>query len=166
MVDPVVACDGHSYERVCVSHYHQRLLLDDFSPLLLRSPLALVAPAATINTLSLAPCHSSSSAEHLLFVFLLLRVAAVLEGSASRLLSVPLLKKLTQTPLCRSFPHHPRRRAIQTWFKRNVTSPYTGARLHSAMLLSNHNLRKAIEEWVEWGWPAPRPMDQARWSCY
>lgn len=46
--------------------------------------------------------------------------------------------------------------------RRNVTSPFTGARLHSAMLISNQNLRKAIEEWVEFGWPAPRPLDQVR----
>lgn len=30
------------------------------------------------------------------------------------------------------------------------------------MLISNHNLRKAIEDWGEFGWPAPRPIDQAR----
>jgi len=38
------------------------------------------------------------------------------------------------------------KRAIEAWFKNHSTSPLTGVKLPSKMLIPNHTLRKAIEE--------------------
>jgi hypothetical protein len=50
-------------------------------------------------------------------------------------------------PVCTIDGHSYERKAIETWFKRRITSPLTGALLGSRTIFPNHALRSSIEEW-------------------
>lgn len=62
----------------------------------------------------------------------------------------PVLCDIMRDPVITEDGHSYERTSIETWFARgHRTSPCTGAQLSSTTLIPNHNLRIAIEEFLE-----------------
>ena len=72
--------------------------------------------------------------------------AGVAESSVPEDFKCPITTFIMTDPVCAEDGHTYERRAIERWLEDHDTSPLTGAKLPSKMLLTNYALRNAIEE--------------------
>ena len=129
MKDPVVATDGHTYERKAMKEWLTR---HDTSPMTgVTLPSEVVVPNHNLRSQIRRSKENSSTDD---------------SDTAPEEYECPITSNVMDDPVVASDGYTYESKAIEGWLNGNNTSPVTGVTLSSDALVPNHNLRSQIRE--------------------